>query len=179
MNISDVWGKNFAIKNISKKINNTVVEIKSYVDADMFANIVDTIASSCFKDGEYRAWNREIAKRFSILRYMTNIDVSEENITEIFKRTQVGGWYSEIERIVTELPIWSEVELAIDKQIDAIMNNQPTAFDNLCDSLSTILNTDQSAKLDDIKKVLDGLNKVDRKAFVEAVVDANLERNKD
>ena len=95
MIITDVLGKNFNLKPTVKKINGAPVEIKSFVDVNDFANIVRTVAESCVADGEFRAENREIARRFAILKYMTDIEVSADNVNEIFKTTQGGTWFYE------------------------------------------------------------------------------------
>lgn len=177
MTIMDIAGKNYNLKTTTKKINGATIEIKNYINVDMFANMVNTIARTLFdEDEEFCAWNREIAKRFVILKYMTNIEVSESDINEIFKLTQSGDWYNDIERIVTGLPLWGEIEDAVDKQIDYIISIRPTEFDKLCSNLSTILDADIQTNLDDIKEILDGLNNVNKKDFVKAVTENVIEK---
>lgn len=177
MTIMDVAGKNYNLKTTTKKINGVTIEIKNYINVDMFANMVNTIARTLFdEDEEFCAWNREIAKRFVILKYMTNIEVSELDINEIFKLTQSGDWYNDIERIVTGLPLWGEIEDAVDKQIDYILSIRPTEFDKLCSNLSTILDADIQTNFDDIKEILDGLNNVNKKDFVKAVTENVIEK---
>lgn len=46
--LTDVIGKNFALKNKTVKINGTEVEIKTYLDADTYAAAIKTIAETCF-----------------------------------------------------------------------------------------------------------------------------------
>ena len=171
----DVIGKNFALKNITKRINGAPVEIKTYLDVDTFASIVQTVAETCFTDGKYRAENREIARRYCIIKYLTDVDIVEDekeiSVNEIFKMTQSGAWYGQIESEVTKLPVWGEVESAIDNQIAYLIGIRPTAFDKLCSDLSAILSVDTKADLADVKEVLDKLNTVNEKKFVEAVVD--------
>ena len=174
MKFTDVLGKNFALKNTIKKINGVEVEIKGYLDIVTFTNIIHLIADGCFEDGKYFAENREIMRRYAILKYMTNIDVTQAELNEIFKASQSGNWFTEIEREVVKLPIWAEVENAIDAQI----TSQPSSFDNLCSNLAEITKNDTSVNLADIKDVLDGLNKVNQKDFVEAAIENNLAKNK-
>jgi hypothetical protein len=171
-------GKNFALKSITKRIGGAPVEIQGYLDVDTFSSIVQTIAQSCFVDGNYRAENREIARRFVILKYLTDIEVGEENVNEIFKYTQGGAWYSQIEAEVVKLPIWAEVEQAVDRQIEYLITTQPTSFDKLCADLSAIIKTDNTQNLADIKEVLEKLNKVDKKAFVEAATENAVKKAK-
>lgn len=173
----DIAGKNYKLKTTTKKINGTTIEIKNYINVDMFANMVNTIARTLFdEDEEFCAWNREIAKRFVILKYMTNIEVSESDINEIFKLTQSGDWYNDIERIVTGLPLWGEIEDAVDKQIDYILSIRPTEFDKLCSDISANIAVDNTQNLADIKEILDGLNNVNKKDFVKAVIENVIEK---
>ena len=173
----DVIGKNFALKNTIKRINGVPVEIKAYLDVDTFGSIVQTVAQSSFTDGEYHAENREIARRYCIIKYMTDIELEDTNVAEIFKTTQGGNWYSQIETDVVKLPVWCEVETAIDSQIAYLLSKQ-TAFDKLCADLSAIIKTDSTQNLADVKEVLEKLGKVDKQEFVEAVVEQNVKKAK-
>lgn len=177
-NLIEVIGKNFELKNTTKRINGVAVKIKGYIDVETIKNIVQTVSRVCFKDGSYKAENREIANRFVILKYLTDIEVQEEDIAEIFKMTQGGTWYSEIEREIIKLPIWGEVDLAIDRQIDYLIATRETAFDKLCSDLSSILNADNSQNFDDIKEVLNELSNVDKEDFVEAVTENVIKKTK-
>ena len=174
----DVIGKNFALKNTTKRINSVPVEIKAYLDVDIFGSIVQTVAQSSFTDGEYHAENREIARRYCIIKYMTDIELEDTDVAEIFKTTQGGNnWYGAIESEVVKLPVWGEVETAIDNQIAYLLSKQ-TAFDKLCADLSAIINTDNTQNLADVKEVLDKLSEVDEKKIVEAAVDNAVKKTK-
>lgn len=173
----NVIGKNFALKNTAKRINGVPVEIKAYLDVDTFGSIVQTVAQSSFTDGEYHAENREIARRYCIIKYMTNIELEDTDVAEIFKTTQGGNnWYGAIEAEVVKLPVWGEVETAIDKQIDYIIATRQTTFDKLCADLSAILSVDTKADLADVKEVLKDLTKVDKEEFVDAVIKKNTKK---
>lgn len=175
---TDVLGKSFAPKNTTKRINGVPVEIKTYVDVDTFASIIYTIVNTCVEKGKYRAENREIARRYIILKYFTNIEVGEDDIPEIFKCSQSGNWFAEIEREVIKLPIWAEIEAAIDSQITYEIQTRQTAFDKLCADISENIAVDNTQNLADIKEVLSGLEKVDKHAFAEAVVDNAVKKTK-
>jgi hypothetical protein len=177
-NISEIMSKCGEPKTTNRNISGAKVEIKGYLNVNTMANIVQTVAQTCFQNGEFHAENREIARRFAILKYLTDIEVKEEEISEVFKYTQIGNWFTQIENDVTRLPLWSEVESAIDRQIDYLAATRQTAFDKLCADLSAIIKTDNTQNLADIKEVLEKLNKVDKKAFVEAAVENNIEKNK-
>lgn len=173
----DVIGKNFALKNITKRINGVPVEIKAYLDVDTFGSIVQTVAQSSFTDGEYHAENREIARRYCIIKYMTDIELGDTDVVEIFKTTQgANNWFAQIENDVTRLPLWAEVESAIDKQIDFMFLTHKTSFDKLCSDISANIAVDNTQNLADIKEVLDGLNKVNKKDFVKAITENVIEK---
>lgn len=177
-NITEVIGKNFALKNTTKRINGAPVTIKAYLDVDTFGSIVQTVAQSSFTDGEYHAENREIARRYCIIKYMTDIELGDADVSEIFKTTQGGNnWYGAIESDVVKLPVWGEVETAIDNQIAYLLSKQ-TAFDKLCADLSAIIKTDNTQNLADIKEVLEKLDKVDKQEFVEAAVEQSVKKTK-
>lgn len=163
--ITDIMGKSFALRNTTKNINGAKVEIKGYLDVNTMANIVQTVAQTCFQNGEFHAENREVARRFAILKYLTDIEVKKEDIEEVFKCTQ-GNWWSQIETEVNRLPLWGEVETAIDKQIDYLVEARVTATESFFADLSAILGTDQTANLADIKEVLNTLTAVEMKPVV-------------
>lgn len=175
-NITEIMSKYGEPKSTNRNISGVKVEIKSYLDVNTMANIVQTVAQTCFQNGEFHAENREIARRFAILKYLTNIEVEKENIEEVFKYTQIGNWFAQIENDVTRLPLWSEVESAIDKQIDFMFLTHKTSFDKLCSDISANIAVDNTQNLADIKEVLDGLNKVNEKDFVKAITENAIEK---
>ena len=173
----EIVNKNQTIKKIFKRVNGFLIEIKSIVDAETYISAVQTVVQSCFVDGEFRAENREIARRYVILKYFTDIEIDKDtDVSEIFKTTQGGTWYGDIEREVVKLPVWGEVETAIDKQIDYTLATRPTAFDKVCADLSAILSVDTKADLADVKEVLKDLTKVDKEEFVDAVIKKNTKK---
>lgn len=177
--LSEIVNKNQMIKKIFKRVNGFSIEVKSIVDAETYISAVQTVVQSCFVDGEFRAENREIARRYVILKYFTDIEIDgDTDVAEIFKTTQGGNWYAQIEADVVKLPVWGEVETAIDKQIDYIIATRQTAFDKLCADLSAIIKTDNTQNLADVKEVLEKLSDVDEKKFVEAAVDNAVKKTK-
>jgi hypothetical protein len=175
-NIATVMGKNFALRNTTKNINGAKVEIKGYLDVNTMANIVQTVAQTCFQNGEFHAENREIARRFAILKYLTDIEVKEEEISEVFKYTQIGNWFAQIEGDVTRLPLWAEVESAIDKQIDFMFLTHKTSFDKLCSDISANIAVDNTQNLADIKEILNTASGLDAKKLVKAVTENVIEK---
>ena len=106
----------FPVNNKTIKVGKTVIEIKGYVPADTYAEIVNTIANSSFDEGgKYHPEYREIAKRYVIIKHMTDIELGGINAAELFQATQGGTWYGLIEAEINKLPIWAELEQAVDE----------------------------------------------------------------
>ena len=112
-----------------------------------------------------------------VLKYFTDIDVSDTPIAEVFKVTQ-SSWYKEIELEIADNPVYYEINKAVERIIADKISLRKTSFDSLCDSLSILLSENTTDRLADVKYILDGLEKVDKKAFVEAVVENNLAKNR-
>lgn len=176
--ITNFIGENPQYKTITKRVNGIPVVIKTYFDVDTIASIVQVVAQTSFQDDGYHAENREIATRFAILKYLTDVEVDDADINDIFVQTQVGNWYAQIETEITKLSLWGVVDSAIDKQIDYLIATRQTAFDKLCADLSAILSVDTKADLADVKEVLEKLDKVDKQEFVEAVVEQSVKKTK-
>ena len=173
--ITDIIGKNFALKNKTVKINGTEVEIKTYLDADTYMAAIKIIADTCFQHGTYCPEYRELARRCVILKYFTNIDVSDDMVKEIFKITQSGTWFSKIENTVISLPVWTNIESSANALIDYKIRSRKTSFDELCDSLKAITaemaaNTN-GIDMDVIKNLTDRLNGLSNKEIIKTIVD--------
>lgn len=174
INFIDVLGNEFIPKNIKKKINRQEVEIKTHLSADDYIDVVQTIAESCFDDnGKYHPEYREVAKRYTIIKFFTNIDVENITSTELFKSSQGGTWFNTIESIVLENPLWTEIEIAVDKLIEYKILSRESSFDKMCNAVTELIAsipTDQSQTIADVKEVLHGLEKVDAEKFTDAVI---------
>jgi len=171
------------LKYITKKINGEKVTIKTYLDMADFFNAVHTVADNCFEIDEdtkeeiYKPEYLEPAWRYMVLKYFTDIDVSNTPVAEIFKTTQ-ASWYKELELDIADNPVYYEISKAVERVIADKIALRKNSFDKLCDSLSILLSENTTDRLADVKYVLDGLEKVDKKAFVEAVVENNLAKNR-
>lgn len=172
-NIIEIADK-FPLSHKMVKVGKIPVEIKTYLDVDAFATAANTIANSCFdgETGEYRPEYYEIAKRYVVLQYLTDIELDDVSVEEVFKIAQ-NDWYYDIEKACAVL-----IYLIEDAAAKIIEYRRKTAFDNLCDNVSAILKQDNEQNLADIKEVLTKLDKVDKEAFVEAVVDNNIAKNR-
>lgn len=161
----------------TKKINGEKVTIKTYLSAEEYFEAIRTIAETCFDDNdEYKPEYLELAWRYVVLKYFTDIEFGDMSVEEVFKVTQ-SDWYAEIVEVCDKYSYWFDVKNAAKELIDYRISTRKTAFDNLCDNVSAILEQDNAQNLDDIKEVLDKLDKVDKKSFVKAVVENNIEKN--
>lgn len=160
----------FPVNNKTIKAGKTVIEIKGYLPADTYAEIVNTIANSCFDEsGKYRPEYREIAKRYVVIKHMTSIELGSMNAAELFQATQGGTWYGLIEAEINKLPIWAELEQAIDEAINYKLLTRKTSFDELCDILGTF--ADKMGDTKSLEEIADKLGKLDNKTVVETILD--------
>lgn len=166
--INEITDKNkLAHKTI--KIGKIPVDIKGYITADTFAEITNTIANSCFdEEGKYRPEFKEIARRYVVLKYLTDIDLGEISSTEIFKITQ-NSWYETIEIEINKLSIWCEIDRAVDEIINYKLLTRKSTFDDLCETLSKF-----AEKMGDTKaldSIAEKLNNLDDKTVVETIIE--------
>ena len=152
------------------RIGKTPIEIKGYLPAETFAEIVNTVANSSFaEDSTYHPEYREIAKRYVVIKYLTDIEFGEMSAAELFKSTQGGTWYETIAHEAGKLSVWAELEQAIDEAINYKLLTRKTSFDSLCDILSTF--ADKMGDTKALDKIAEKLGNLDDKAVVEAIID--------
>lgn len=167
-NIIEITDKNPPVKKMVR-IGKVAVTVKGYLSADIYAEIANTIANSSFDEvGTYRPEYREIARRYVVLKYMTDLDLGEMDTSEIFKVTQSGTWYNTIVNEVNKLPVWAELEQSVDEIINYKLLTRKTSFDDLCEILS-----DFAEKMGDTKSldaIADKLSNLDDKAVVETIL---------
>lgn len=168
----------FPLTNKTIKVGKVPVEIKTYISAEDFMSAVRLVVEASFdEDGAYRPEYKEVVKRYAYLRYLTDIDVSDIETGELYKVTQ-SEWYEQIAKEFVNIQAYYNINDAIDEAVQYRLDTRQTAFDKLCADLSAILNTDFNGNLADVKDVLEKLGNVDKDAFVKAVVDQNIEKNK-
>ena len=160
----------YPINNKTIKVGKTVISIKGYLPADIYAEIVNTIANSSFDEGgKYRPEYREIAKRYVIIKHMTDIELGSMNAAELFQATQGGTWYGLIDAEINKLPVWAELEQAVDESINYKLLTRKTSFDSLCDILSTF--ADKMGDTKSLDAIAEKLSNLDDKAVVETILD--------
>lgn len=159
----------FPVNNKTIKAGKTVIEIKGYVPADTYAEIVNTIANSSFDEsGKYRPEYREIAKRYVVIKHMTSIELGSMNAAELFKVSQGGTWYELVSCEVDKLPVWAELEKAIDDAINYMLLTRKTAFDDLCETLKDF--ADKMGDTKPLEDIAERLSNLDDKKVVETIV---------
>lgn len=169
--------------NYTKKINGEKVVLKTYLSSKEYFGAIHTIADICFIENEdtneveYKPEFKELAWRYVVLKYFTDIEIDDINIDEIFKVTQ-SKWYAEIEFFCNQLPITSCIQRDANELIDYRLSLRKTEFDKLCNNISAILDEGNPQNLADIQKVLDDLNSVDKEAFVKAVTENVIAKTK-
>lgn len=160
----------FPVNNKTIKAGKTTIEIKGYVPADTYAEIVNTIANSSFDEGgKYHPEYREIAKRYVIIKHMTSIELGSMSAAELFQATQGGTWYELVEAEINKLPIWAELEQSVDEAINYKLLTRKTSFDELCEILSTF--ADKMGDTKSLDAIAEKLSNLDDKTVVETILD--------
>lgn len=159
----------FPVNNKTIKVGKTTIEIKGYVPADTYAEIVNTIANSSFDEGgKYHPEYREIAKRYVVIKHMTSIELGSMSAAELFQATQGGTWYELVSCEVDKLPVWAELEKAIDEAINYMLLTRKTAFDDLCETLKDF--ADKMGDTKSLEEIAKRIENLDDKKVVEAIV---------
>lgn len=149
------------------KINKRKVTIRTSITTDDFATAVHTIADSCFVDGEYRPEYKEIAKRYAVLKYLTDIDLGEIEVHEIFTQSQ-AQWYLDIETACANHTAFYDIQKAADELIEYRIRTRKTAFDELCDTLKAF--AEKMGDTSSLEDIATKLRNLDDKAVVDAIV---------
>lgn len=157
--------KNDKTTDIVIKVNKVPVTIKTRLSSEDFVSCAKTIVENCTVEGVFHPEFKEITKRNAYLIYFTDIDISGYTADDIFLLTQ-SSWFEEIFKIITNTPVYYDIE----RTVDDLFNNRKTSFDKLCDTVSEAVSSGNEINFDEMKNLLNQLNKVDKKAFVNAVI---------
>ena len=158
--------KNSNMDNKTIKVNKVPVTIQTRLSSEDFVSCVNAIVDNCTVDNVFHIEFKEIVKRNAYLMYFTDIDLSGYTSDEVFELSQ-SDWFDEIFKYISDTPIYYAIESAVEE----MFNNRKSSFDKLCDTLSDVLLTHSSSEdISDIKEVLKGLSRVDKNAFINAVV---------
>ena len=97
-------------------------------------------------------------------------------VSEVFKRTQGSAWFASIATDVTKLPIWAEIEQAVDEAINYRNLTRKTSFDDLCVVLSEF-----AEKMGDTKaldEIAEKMANLDDKAVAKAIIERPVKKAK-
>ena len=178
--ITEITDK-YPLLNTKIKVGKIPVTVKSNLSSDDFVMAVHTIADTCFTDEGYRPEYQDIVKPYVVLKYFTDIDLGEMSVDEVFKITQ-NAWYSLIEKECFNCSAFNTIELTANKLIDYRLSTQKTSFDEMCDKVKSVFDNmpeNIDDKLEDVKTILDNINKVDKDAFVKETLKQNLKKDID
>ena len=149
------------------KINKQKVTIYTSITTNDFVTAVHTIADSCFVDGEYRPEYKEIAKRYAVLKYLTDIDLGDAEVSEVFELTQ-ADWYLEIENACAKYAAYYDIQKAADELIEYRIRTRQTKFDDLCDVLKEF--ADKMGDTKSLDDIAERLGKLSDKEVAEAIL---------
>ena len=149
------------------KINKQKVTIYTSITTNDFVTAVHTIADSCFVDGEYRPEYKEIAKRYAVLKYLTDIDLGDAEVSEVFELTQ-ADWYLEIENACAKYAAYYDIQKAADEVIEYRIRTRQTKFDDLCDVLKQF--ADKMGDTKSLDDIAERLGKLSDKEVAEAIL---------
>jgi hypothetical protein len=170
MKLAEMMKKYNNVVNGFVRLNGNKVEIKSILSAESFVEAAYNMSQLCFdKNNNFRAEYREIARRYIMIKYFTDIDVEGLTIEEVFISTQKGTWFKEIENAVTRLPLWGETEIAVDKNIEYKISTLKTSFDELCEALKVSVN--ETTNIAEISKIAERIKNLDDKTIIKTIVE--------
>lgn len=178
MNIIDITSNN-PLSHSKVKINKNYVTVKTYLDVDHYASAIRTIANSCFTEEGYRPEFKEVAKRYVIVKYFTDIEIGDMSVEELFKVSQ-NDWYYTIENEVANLGIYVDMMNAVDEVIRYRLSTAKTSFDELCDEVREIagrVDDRQSEDMNVMEKLLNKLSSVNNDTIAKAIVSKDNEEH--
>lgn len=168
MNIQEVLDEQINNTQIVK-INKKEVKVAVVVSAETFMEFVDVVVGSSFDDeGNYKGAYQEIATRYAIVKYLTNINVDEMSANDVYDLSN-QKWFGKIMAVIKNTDYWSSLNYAISEELS---NNTP--FNTLCKTLTKAVNdfsngTTQEA-IDALSDIASKINVADNKELVEAIV---------
>lgn len=163
-------------KNKIVKFGKNRVTIKSGLNIDEYASCVNNIVALCFdENGKYRPEYKEVAKRWSYLKYFTDIELGDVTIENLFSLSQAEWWETIMDYIATT-QVYSHIEIAVEEELQKRIK---TPFDRLCEAIANMSDSNIDDKINDLSAILDKLNQVDEKKFVKAVTENVIENKKD
>lgn len=161
------------------EVNDYEIEIKKKLSTVEYISFIHTVVNACFdENGEYHAENKEIAIRYAILKYYTNIDISGNTTDEIFDN-YCGDIFDKIENVVNDSYEYYRIAIAIDESIE---KRKKTSFDKLCDKLADLvetltLNADK-INTAEFKEIAERLSKLSDNEIVNSIINKPVKKEK-
>lgn len=153
------------------KVNGKKIVVATSLRANELANFVNLVTSVAFTDGVYNAVYEQMAYRYAIIKYFTDIEVGD-SVTELYDYTE-QTWYDSVINAISEDTL-RQLNYILDKQIDYKIRTRETAFDKLCDEAKDLLNDFANRvsvdNLDAVKTLADKLESMDTKDIVKTIV---------
>lgn len=168
MNIKTI-AENYPLKRNIFKLGKESVEIKTFLPINEFVEAVYTVVNNCFVEDVYHPEYRPIAENYAIINYLTDIEIGDVTADEVFKITQ-SIWFDKIMSVVSDTRIYASIMYAIDELINYKINSRKTGFDKLCESVTSIADSENEEKMIEVKEILDKLSKIDKSEFISEVL---------
>lgn len=158
------------------KINKQNIKVKTAITtADLF-DIVNIMSKASFnKNGDYDSVFEIVAKKYAVVKCLTNINVEELTSNKLYDLTN-QSWFDKVMEVVEGTEYWNDVLYAVDRAIDNMRKN---SFDKLCDKISKFSDeVSQTTLADTMTNLSDIANKI-QGATDKEVVNAILAKNKE
>lgn len=159
------------------KVNKTLIDIKTVINTDEFVAFVNTVTDLAFDaNGTYNGAFERIAMRYAVVKFLTNIDIEEMTVNNVFDCT-FQKWFKNVSDVVKDTAYWNELIEAvyynIRHKMDASVHDRKTSFDNLCDTLLSVITDfseyNSSETIDTLKRIAEKINIADNDELVEAI----------
>lgn len=167
--------ENSPVENKVVKFGKNRVTIKSGLNLNDYASCINNIVELCFDEqGLYRPEYKEVARRWSYLKYFTDIELGDVTIENLFSLSQAEWWETIMDYIATT-QVYSHIEIAVEEELQKRIK---TPFENLCDAIANISNANVDDTISGLTTLFDKINQVDEKRFVKAVTENVIEKTR-
>lgn len=159
------------------KVNKTSINVKTVITTDEFIAFVNTVTDLAFdENGTYNGAFERIAMRYAVVKFLTNIDIEDMTVNNVFDCT-FQKWFTNVMNIAETSSYWDELMGAVYDNIahktEISIKSRKTSFDNLCDTLSSIITDFSEYKgsetIDALEHIAEKINIADNNELVEAI----------
>ncbi len=159
------------------KANKTFVEVRTAVTTDEFVAFVNTVTELSFdKSGMYNGAFERIAVRYAVVKFLTNIDVTDMTVNNVFDCT-FQSWFKAVMNAVESTSYWDDLMGAVCDNIacktESMLRSRKTSYDKLFDTLSEAVSdfakTNSSESIETLKEIAERLNAADNPTLIGAI----------